>query len=102
MFTGLAVILDHLAISHAVTSYAGKLVIAPVSDRAQMPDPACYAQCLRTAYEELESAAIGARPAKGRRGRAGSAAKKATAGKQGAARRGQATRQRATGGGRRK
>jgi diacylglycerol O-acyltransferase len=58
LFTGMAVILDNLAISHAVTSYDGKLVIAPLSDRAVMPDPAFYADCLREAFTELKSAAI--------------------------------------------
>jgi WS/DGAT/MGAT family acyltransferase len=58
MFTGLAIILDNLAISHAVTSYDGKLVIAPVSDRAIMPDPAFYADCLRVSFDELKAAAI--------------------------------------------
>ena len=57
MFTGMAVILDNLAISHAVTSYDGKLVIAPLSDRAIMPDPAFYADCLRASFEELKAAA---------------------------------------------
>jgi len=57
LFTGMAIILDNLAISHAVTSYTGKLVIAPLSDRAILPDPARYADCLREAFEELKSAA---------------------------------------------
>jgi len=54
MFTGLAVITDHLGISHAVTSYDGTLVIAPLADRAMMPDPELYAQCLRDAFTELQ------------------------------------------------
>jgi len=58
LFTGMAVILDNLAISHAVTSYDGKLVIAPLSDRAVMPDPAVYTDCLQEAFTELKSAAI--------------------------------------------
>ena len=57
MFAGLAVITDHIGISHAVTSYNGKLVIAPLSDRTAMPDPAFYAHCLREAFEELKTAA---------------------------------------------
>jgi len=57
MFTGLAVITDNLGISHAVTSYDGTMVIAPVSDRELMPDPAFYAQCLRDAFLELKTAA---------------------------------------------
>lgn len=53
MFTGLAVISDNLGLSHAVTSYDGTLVIAPVSDREHMPDPAFYANCLQESYEDL-------------------------------------------------
>lgn len=56
LFTGMAIIVDNLAISHAVTSYDGKLVIAPLSDRAIMPDPACYTECLRVSFEELKTA----------------------------------------------
>jgi hypothetical protein len=57
LFTGMAIILDNLAISHAVTSYDGKMVIAPLSDRAIMPDPAFYTDCLRASFEELKAAA---------------------------------------------
>ncbi len=57
MFTGLAVIVDNVGISHAVTSYDGGLVIAPLSDRAMMPDPEFYASCLYRAFEELKRAA---------------------------------------------
>jgi len=57
MFTGLAVITDNMGISHAVTSYDGTLVIAPLSDRQILPDPAFYRECLQEAFEELRSAA---------------------------------------------
>ncbi|MEJ2530442.1 MAG: wax ester/triacylglycerol synthase family O-acyltransferase [Halioglobus sp.] len=57
MFTGLAVISDNMGISHAVTSYDGTLVIAPLSDRQIMPDPAFYRECLEEAFEELRLAA---------------------------------------------
>ena len=58
MFTGLAVITDDMGISHAVTSYDGCLVIAPLSDREMMPDPAYYAQCLQEAFHELKQAVV--------------------------------------------
>ena len=32
-------------------------MIAPLSDRAIMPDPAFYADCLRSAFDELKAAA---------------------------------------------
>ncbi len=57
MFTGMAVITDNLGISHAVTSYDGSMVIAPLSDRNIMPDPAFYRQCLEASFEELKQAA---------------------------------------------
>ena len=59
MFTGMAVITDYLGISHAVTSYDGTLVIAPLADRAMMPDPELYADCLNDAFAELKTAALG-------------------------------------------
>lgn len=55
-FTGMAIILDNLALSHTVTTYDGKLAIAPVCDRKIMPDPIFYAQCLRESFEELREA----------------------------------------------
>ncbi len=57
MFTGMAVISDNLGISHAVTSYDGGLVIAPLSDRSMMPDPAFYMECMQRAFDELKRAA---------------------------------------------
>ena len=61
MFTGLAIISDNMGISHAVTSYNGGLVIAPVSDREMMPDPAFYRECLEQSFEELKLAALGSK-----------------------------------------
>jgi WS/DGAT/MGAT family acyltransferase len=55
-FTGMAIILDHLALSHTVTTYDGKLTIAPICDRKVMPDPAFYRQCLEESFRELRSA----------------------------------------------
>jgi WS/DGAT/MGAT family acyltransferase len=55
-FTGMAIILDNLALSHTVTTYDGQLAIAPVSDRKIMPDPDFYADCLRASFEELKAA----------------------------------------------
>jgi hypothetical protein len=57
MFTGMAVISDNLGMSHAVTSYDGTLVIAPLSDRQILPDPAFYRECLEEAFDELRRAA---------------------------------------------
>jgi len=53
-FTGMASIMDDLALAHTVTSYDGRLAIAFVSDRKMMPDPAFYAECLEAAFGELK------------------------------------------------
>ena len=42
-----------LALNHTVTTYDGKLTIAPVCDRKIMPDPAFYAECLQASFDEL-------------------------------------------------
>lgn len=55
-FTGMAIILDNLALNHTVTTYDGKLTIAPICDRTIMPDPAFYMECLQDSFEELENA----------------------------------------------
>ena len=51
--TGMAAITDRLALSHTVTTYDGRVAIAPVCDRHAMPDPAFYAQCLEAAADAL-------------------------------------------------
>jgi len=56
-FTGMASIMDDLALAHTVTRYDGRLAIAFVSDRKMMPDPAFYAQCLEAEFGELKSVA---------------------------------------------
>jgi WS/DGAT/MGAT family acyltransferase len=55
-FTGMGIILDNLALSHTVTTYDGKLTIAPICDQAIMPDPAFYTKCLQESFEELKDA----------------------------------------------
>ncbi len=56
-FTGMGAIMDHLALSHTVTTYDGRLTIAPVCDRAVMPDPSFYAECVRVSFSESLQAA---------------------------------------------
>ncbi len=57
MFTGMSLISDQIGLSHAIVSYNGKVVMSALSDRAMMPDPAFYADCIRSSFEELKSAA---------------------------------------------
>ena len=52
-FTGMGIIMDDLTLAHTVTRYDGQVSIAAVSDRAIMPDPAFYAECLGAAFDEL-------------------------------------------------
>ena len=75
LFTGLAVITDNLGISHAVTSYDGKMVIAPLADRQMMPDPAFYRECLQQSFDELKQAAA-ASPGESRREKTSAGRKK--------------------------
>ena len=56
-YTGLAALMDNLGLNHTVTTYDGKVTIAPVGDRQMMPDPDFYYECLRDAFAELETAA---------------------------------------------
>ena len=59
-YTGMAALMDNLGLSHTVTTYDGKLTIAPVCDRQMMPDPGVYYECLRASFEELRDAAASA------------------------------------------
>ena len=56
-YTGLAALMDNLGLNHTVTTYDGKVTIAPVCDREMMPDPAFYYECLQGAFIELLEAA---------------------------------------------
>ena len=53
---GFGMITDGMGLIHPVTSYCGALTIAFASDRAMMPDPEVYADCLQRSYEELTKA----------------------------------------------
>ncbi len=59
-YTGIAALMDNLGLNHTATTYNGKLTIAPVCDRAMMPDPAFYYECLRASFSELRDAAAAA------------------------------------------
>ena len=71
-YTGLAALMDNLGLNHTVTTYDGKVTIAPVCDRQMMPDPAFYYECMRAAFGELYEAAraVRTRSKKPTRGRA--------------------------------
>jgi WS/DGAT/MGAT family acyltransferase len=54
---GLGPPIDGTGLFHAIGSYNGKFNIAVCACRDMMPDPAFYAQCLQSSYEQLRDAA---------------------------------------------
>ncbi len=56
-------IADNLGLNVTAFSYNGVFSICAVADRAMMPDPAFFADCLRESYRELEKARRGKRAA---------------------------------------
>ena len=43
-------------------SFSGRITISVAACRDQMPDPEFYAQCLQDSFDELEAAALKAKP----------------------------------------
>ena len=56
-YFGLGPITDGMGLIHPVLSYNGMLTISATSDRAMMPDPSNYADCLREAFRDTLDAA---------------------------------------------
>ncbi|CPR07280.1 acyltransferase, WS/DGAT/MGAT [Mycobacterium bohemicum DSM 44277] len=54
---GLGPLVAGLNLIHVVASYNGTLSISATADRDALPDPATYAQCMQTAFEELLASA---------------------------------------------
>jgi hypothetical protein len=48
---------DGMGIGHCVLSYNGELTINVTADRAMLPDPAHYADCIAGSFDELAKAA---------------------------------------------
>jgi hypothetical protein len=57
-YYGLGVLTPGMGIFHLVFSYAGKLTLSVLADRAIMPDPEFYHDCLEASYNELYGAAV--------------------------------------------
>jgi WS/DGAT/MGAT family acyltransferase len=53
---GVAPLSDGVGLFHIASSYVGQLTLSFTADRAMMPDPARYADCLRASFEELAAA----------------------------------------------
>jgi WS/DGAT/MGAT family acyltransferase len=54
---GLGMVHDNMGLMNVVSSYCGQLTISFTADRDMMPDPAFYAECIESSFEELATAA---------------------------------------------
>ena len=84
--TGFGPIMDSMGLFHAVISYDGQLSIAINSCREMMPDPAFYAECIQSSFEELKKAAASLGSMR-RRAMAGTAGGKTSRGRKSSRRR---------------
>ena len=55
---GLGPVFEGMGIIHPVFSYCGRITVAFTSDRAIIPDPEVYAECLQESFEEMKAAAL--------------------------------------------
>jgi diacylglycerol O-acyltransferase / wax synthase len=53
---GLGPVMDSMGLFHAVTSYCGEISIAVTACRDMLPDPAFYAACLQSSFDDLLNA----------------------------------------------
>ena len=51
-FSAIMPISDGMGLVFAVTSYDDMLIVSPTACREQLPDPACFAQCVRDSFQE--------------------------------------------------
>jgi len=58
---GIGPIFDGMGLIHPVYSYGDKMTVSFVADRDTMPDPAFYAECIRSSFEDLRKAAVDAK-----------------------------------------
>jgi len=58
MWLGAGVLMDGMGLFITINSYNGNLSIAFISDRAMMPDPEFFTECIRESFHELERAVI--------------------------------------------
>lgn len=57
LVTGLGPLIGGMNLFHVVASYNGTVSIGATADRSALPDPANYADCMQTSFDELLSAA---------------------------------------------
>ena len=53
---GAGMIAEGMGLIHPVMSYCGDITISFTSCREMLPDPAFYADCLRTSFDDLAAA----------------------------------------------
>lgn len=70
---GMGPVIDRVGLFHAVFSYDGKVTFTFTACREMMSDPATYAECLRTSFDQLWKASV-SRPRKRATTSAGAAA----------------------------
>ena len=54
---GCGPLIDHMGLFHAILSYEGGLSITVTACREMLPDPAFYADCIQSSFEELQAVA---------------------------------------------
>jgi diacylglycerol O-acyltransferase / wax synthase len=54
---GCGPLIDHMGLFHAILSYEGGLSLTVTACREMLPDPAFYADCIQSSFEELQAAA---------------------------------------------
>lgn len=57
---GMPPVVEGMALTHGVGSYCGTMTIAVSAPREMLPDPAHYADCIQSSFEELHAQACGA------------------------------------------
>jgi hypothetical protein len=53
---GAGPVVDGMGLINIVSSYAGQFMLSFTADRAMMPDPSHYADCIEQSFEELADA----------------------------------------------
>jgi len=61
---GVGPVMDSMGLFQAVTSYCGEIGIAVTACRDMLPDPAFYAECLQSSFDELLAASSPAKKVK--------------------------------------
>jgi len=77
---------DHMGLFHAVLSYEGGISVTITACRDMLPDPAFYAECIQSSFEELKKAAASLGSMR-RRAMAGTAGGKTSRGRKSSRRR---------------